>query len=274
MTVQERASGGDDNHVTELSAIPSAPEASASRISIRRVFFVVAYNILAVLLILSGLELAILGSLRFSGITAHLPKSIRYYPIWTYTHLDRLMAYDFYSYDKDLAYTLEPNIKVNYTNREYSVLLESNSLGFRDDETSLERPEVVALGDSFCMGWGVEADESFAQLVERDSGLKVLNTGLPSYGTAREVILCNSKVDTGGLKYLIVQYCENDLHENSVYIDNGRTYSGGRIESFNRRTSVDRRRREYYFGKYLISNLSLLSDRMFSDGNRFPELSL
>ena len=179
----------------------------------------------------------------------------------------------FYSYDKDLAYTLEPNIKVNYTNREYSVLLESNSLGFRDDETSLERPEVVALGDSFCMGWGVEADESFAQLVERDSGLKVLNTGLPSYGTAREVILCNSKVDTGGLKYLIVQYCENDLHENSVYIDNGRTYSGGRIESFNRRTSVDRRRREYYFGKYLISNLSLLSDRMFSDGNRFPELS-
>ncbi|MCH7959119.1 MAG: hypothetical protein IID08_03240 [Candidatus Hydrogenedentes bacterium] len=273
MKEEESKSSVDDNHEQDLSAAPSASEARKSRVSFRRILIVAICNLLAILLILSLLELVILGSLRFTSLTAHLPKSLRYYPIWTYTYLDRTKVYDYYKYDENLAYILQPNVSTSWTNREFSVLLESNTMGFRDDEESLDSPEVIALGDSFCMGWGVEADESYAQIVERELGLNVLNAGLPSYGTAREVLLCNSRIDTSGLKYLIVQYCENDLLENTSYIENDRSYSGGTIESFNRRTNSDRRNRDYFFGKYLLSNLYLLSDKLRSKGTQRPILS-
>ena len=48
----------------------------------------------------------------------------------------------------------------------------------------------------------------------------MLNAGVSSYGTAREFRLLD-RLDTSALRYLIVQYCDNDDEENTAYISGG-----------------------------------------------------
>jgi len=66
----------------------------------------------------------------------------------------------------------------------------------------------------------VNQEETFAKQLEKLSNKKTLNAGISSYGTAREVMLL-SRLDQSKMKYLIVQYCANDLNENVQYVNNG-----------------------------------------------------
>lgn len=118
-------------------------------------------------------------------------------------------------YDPGLTYTLRPG-RCTFTNPEFSVEVEVNTQGLRDDEASLDGPEMIVLGDSYAMGWGVGHGETFASLIEVVTGLKVLNAGISSYGTTREMILLG-RLDTRNLKYLVIQYNENDVFENLVF---------------------------------------------------------
>jgi hypothetical protein len=122
-------------------------------------------------------------------------------------------------YDPDLFYTLKPG-SCTFANREFSVEYRINSLGVRDDEESLRAPEVVVLGDSGAMGWAVAQDETFSAIIGRKTHLRVLNTAVSSYGTARELLMLN-KVDRSKLRYVILQYCNNDFEENVAFLDQG-----------------------------------------------------
>ena len=122
-------------------------------------------------------------------------------------------------YDEQLSYTLKPG-RCQFANREYDTTLQINSQGLRDDERSLAAPEVIVLGDSHTMGWGVQQDEAFPQQLEKATGLTVLNAGVPSYGTVRELALLK-RLDTSRLRYLLIQYCNNDDDENSQYLNQG-----------------------------------------------------
>jgi hypothetical protein len=73
-------------------------------------------------------------------------------------------------YDAELAYTLEPG-RFIFSDMEFTNRYEVNSAGVRDDEGSLRHPEVIVLGDSHAMGWGVEQDETFPQLIEKKLNL-------------------------------------------------------------------------------------------------------
>ena len=253
-----------------FGSAPAAPK-PAPRVPVLprliHMLWVVVFNIAAVLAILSLLELAILGTLRFPFITARLPHAMKFYPIWVYTYLDRTKAGDFYRFDEDLGYTLQQDIDVQWSNREFSVRLTTNSLGFRDDEQSTVAPKVVVLGDSFAMGWGVEAKESFAEVVEKELALKTLNTGLPSYGTPRQVRLLDTVVDTSALECLAVQYCENDLLENTPYIQRRGARSKGNIEHYYAARDADRKLRQYYFGKYLREEVTTFARRFGAEGH-------
>lgn len=122
-------------------------------------------------------------------------------------------------YNPNLYYTLRPNSSCNFKNWEFSTTIFSNSKGLRDDESSLEKPEIICLGDSHTMGWGCEQDQTYPQVLEQRLKRKVLNAGISSYGTAREIMLIKT-LDTSNLKYLIFQYCQNDYDENKEYIEN------------------------------------------------------
>lgn len=127
-------------------------------------------------------------------------------------------------YDPQLFYTLKPQSAFHYTNREFNTVFYTNSRGTRDDEASLQSPEIICLGDSYAMGWGVQQQETYAQYLERVSGMKVLNAAISSYGTVREMKLLK-QFDTTRLKYVIIQYCGNDIQENESFIENQQALS-------------------------------------------------
>ena len=120
------------------------------------------------------------------------------------------------SYHEQLTYTLRPGVCV-FGAPEFLNTYDVNHLGLRDDEASLEAPEIIVLGDSHAMGWGVEQNETFAQLLEAQTGRRVLNAAVSSYGTAREILNLR-RLDRSRLRAVIIQYCDNDADENRSFL--------------------------------------------------------
>ena len=126
-------------------------------------------------------------------------------------------------YDPELTYLLRPTPS-RFKNREFDTTLAGNSAGLRDDEASLERPDLIVTGDSFAFGWGVERHSTFAQVLERRTGLKVLNAAMSSYGTARQMILLE-RLDLSTARAVVIQYFMNDYRENRAFIEAGYSLS-------------------------------------------------
>lgn len=140
-------------------------------------------------------------------------------------------------------------------------------MGLRDDEESLDAPDIIVLGDSYAMGWGVEQNETFADLLEESTSYKVLNSGISSYGTARQQILL-SQLEKQNLKYVVWQYSENDFGENRTYVKNGFKLDIMSHEEYQRIKDKTRKRKYslfMYFGRFMkqmtqqISGIELYS---------------
>jgi lysophospholipase L1-like esterase len=151
-------------------------------------------------------------------------------------------------WDPELSYTLRPGT-CTLSNPVYTNEYRINTLGVRDDEESLTQPDIVVLGDSFTMGMGVEQDETYANQLEQTLNLKVLNTGVSSYGTARELGMLQ-RVDRSRARYLLIQYCSNDFDENREFIDNDGKLPARAREWFDMQVESSKSGRRYYPGKF------------------------
>jgi lysophospholipase L1-like esterase len=123
---------------------------------------------------------------------------------------------------------LEPGCNVVFDG--YSVKLPEthlkiNSYGFRDYEYALNKENktfrIIALGDSFTFGWGVELNESYPKILEKmlnemlapKTGIKyeVLNFGVPGYNALEKVVFFKKL----GIKFnpdlIIFQYGADDI---------------------------------------------------------------
>ena len=89
---------------------------------------------------------------------------------------------EFGMYNNITSYTLRPGSFV-FSNRAFSNHFSVNSIGVRDDEQSIVSPEIIVLGDSHAMGWGVDQDSTFAYLIDNRFSEHVLNAAISSYGT-------------------------------------------------------------------------------------------
>lgn len=156
-------------------------------------------------------------------------------------------------YDSELFYTLKPG-RSGFKSFEFNTSYDVNELGVRDDAASLDQPEVIFLGDSFTMGWGVEQDQAFPAVFEEKSGLKCLNTGISSYGTARELrMLARTQIDS--LKAIIIQFHDTDLEENDFYVKNERL--GSRTQAdFDAQVADNRKYTAWVPFKYLKTALT------------------
>ncbi|MBI4872459.1 MAG: hypothetical protein HY814_12945 [Candidatus Riflebacteria bacterium] len=155
-------------------------------------------------------------------------------------------------YDDELFYRLKPG-NCTHTGLRFSNAYSVNSLGVRDDEESLTSPGVICLGDSHTMGWGVDQQDTFTQLIERKTGLRALNMGVSSYGTVRELLLLK-RADLSGLKVLVIQYDDNDLMENTRYLSNGRVLYVRPREFWNQMAEREKRNR-YFPGRHFFELL-------------------
>ena len=133
-------------------------------------------------------------------------------------------------YDAELFYTLQPGAFM-FSNPEFSTQYVVNRIGVRDNQRSLEQPEIVVAGDSYAMGWGVQQDESFPELLERRTGRRVLNAAVSSYGTVRERRLLD-RVDLSRATTLVVQYAPNDFAENDEFKKRGNQYTASSREEW------------------------------------------
>ena len=124
----------------------------------------------------------------------------------------------FSRYSPDLGYTLRPGSEGYHQDLEYKNKFSINKSGLRDDDNSLINPKIIFLGDSFTMGWGIDQNKTYAHLTGQMTGVKSLNAGISSYGTYREMLLL-SKLQRDSCKVLVIQYCDNDLEENTARND-------------------------------------------------------
>ena len=207
------------------------------------------------LVVLLAVWLVIAAALTEAGVALlleHTPRApaLRRLAREYYGGFDRVVLQAdsrFARYDPELFYTLRPGRFV-FAQREFAHEFRVNSLGVRDEESALDAPDIVVLGDSVAMGWGVAQDETFPAIVARETGRRVLNASVSSYGTVREMRLLE-RVDRRRLSWLVIQYNANDAGENRAFLQRGTHVSGSR-ERFEEIARRHEAKRAYYPGKY------------------------
>jgi len=128
------------------------------------------------------------------------------------------------TFDPTFGWRLRPgsySVKPSYTFRHHQVSI--NEYGLRNKPVSAnaasDTKRIVILGDSFTFAVTVPNEKSFPVLLEnilRVSGhYEVINTGVPGYGTAQEMLLMKEltgKKVVGGVYLLIISV--NDIPDN------------------------------------------------------------
>jgi lysophospholipase L1-like esterase len=71
------------------------------------------------------------------------------------------------------------------------------------------------------MGWGVNDGETFASLIAASIEAPVLNLGVASYGTVREIMRIRMQPRFQDANCIVIQYSWNDFDENSVFLARG-----------------------------------------------------
>lgn len=215
---------------------------------IKKTVFFILYNVLVVIVFIGLMELAFQFLLHHP---ANIPNFLlepyrKYYSLVVRSTIQ--MEPSCARYDKNLFYTLKPG-SCNFSNLEFTNKFDINTLGTRDAEDALNDPEIVFLGDSFTMGWGVDQDSCYVNRIKHQTNRKILNAGISSYGTVRELKILE-RVQRDSLKTIVIQYHPNDAEENKAYFENGNNLKISSREDYDNYSKEVRARPNYFFGKH------------------------
>ncbi len=106
-----------------------------------------------------------------------------------------------------------------FSNLEFDTTTSFDEFGRLMPKLANRSNAIALVGDSFAMGWGVEDEQTYAAVLQAKLDRQVYNLSVSSYGTYRELLRLqlsglHEEVDT-----VIIQYCDNDLGENSALDD-------------------------------------------------------
>jgi lysophospholipase L1-like esterase len=100
-----------------------------------------------------------------------------------------------FALDSVLGMVLKPAVTVPYA---FGTVVRTNTLGLRDREYRPKDPgefRVLSLGDSYAFGYGVELEQSYGKLLERqlshefpERRFSVINAGVSGYGTKQQTL--------------------------------------------------------------------------------------
>jgi lysophospholipase L1-like esterase len=206
--------------------------------------------VLTVIAVECGLAIAAASPLGASTWMAH--------PLGRYAARYELTLpqYAFGQHDPGLGYVLKPG-EWSQEEREFDIRIKVNSLGVRDSEAAMTQPEVICIGDSFTMGWGIDKEQRFSELLQEQLGMRTLNCGISSYGTVRELSIL-SRVDLSKTKLIILQHCQNDIYENLSFLENDRLQVMDKGK-WQQTYATHKKQTGYSLGKYTIHLLPALA---------------
>ena len=125
-----------------------------------------------------------------------------------------------------LHHVLIPNCSGVVKTRDYSYPFTTNSLGLKDKEIALEKPEgvfrVLVVGDSYVEGWGVAQEEGFVKVAERilnwqGKKVEVINAGVSSYSPILELEYLRASGLVLEPDLVIMMVDPNDMHDEFFY---------------------------------------------------------
>jgi hypothetical protein len=140
-------------------------------------------------------------------------------------------------YDPAVFYRMITGNRSLFANIEFADSIFTDDAGFRTNisatannttsdpakaaanRTTPSTPKIICLGDSYTLGWGVQQEETYPAQLQSMLNQPVLNTGMSSYGTIREVQSTRS-LDKSAITTIIIQYCFNDADENKAFVGN------------------------------------------------------
>jgi len=127
------------------------------------------------------------------------------------------MDHSFFEDDVALRVVLAPNVSTTG--------FRTNRHGTRGGDIPAKQPtekRILAVGDSFTLGMQVRDDETFSALLDESLGdsIRVLNAGVPGYGTEQAVgmmrrLVPSIKADA----VLLTVYTGNDLRDNARWAE-------------------------------------------------------
>ncbi len=117
--------------------------------------------------------------------------------------------------DSELCYALAANFSamVRTLDEPYNTYFSTNSFGARITGPFIPAaPTVLMLGDSFTMALQVNNEETFSSIVQKQTGMNVLNFGVLGYNPYHYLVLLNRTLEKFNTKFVIVNfYISNDF---------------------------------------------------------------
>ncbi len=118
----------------------------------------------------------------------------------------------------------QPNSTYRHKSADVTVWFRINGQGMRADrDFSYEKPEgvkrIVALGDSFTLGYEVDAEKTFSSILERElndrgHAVEVLNAGVSGYSTAEAALYLERELLRYDPDLVVVSFYGNDPVDN------------------------------------------------------------
>lgn len=148
--------------------------------------------------------------------------------------LDRLMG----EYLDASGYfrAMTPNLTEIYDNLEFQVTSKISSQGIRNEEVVIPKPadsyRILALGDSFTYGWGVELKDSWPKLLEKSISkpgkrVEVINAGVPGSDLTTSRRVCRAYVDLFDVDMVVIGFLgTDDFYQAAVREISRRSFAG------------------------------------------------
>jgi len=126
---------------------------------------------------------------------------------------------EYFRFDPVLGFDITPNFATTthaFANLTYPVW--SNSLGCYDYPFDGQSPYIYLAGDSFAWGY-TPLDEKFGKVIERSTGTRTLNCGVPDYGTRQEVIKAQRVIESlpHSPQLIVVAHYGNDPGDDGMF---------------------------------------------------------
>lgn len=122
-----------------------------------------------------------------------------------------------------LGFALAPDTRTRHATADFDVEVETNSLGLRGPEVAVPKPSdvyrVLALGDSFSFGWGVELDDAWPARMARElraadgRSVEVVVAGVPGWSPPQQFVFLEQRGFDLQPDLVLWQLCTNDLIE-------------------------------------------------------------